>query len=94
MSETGSMVQTIQSTATVHVFYKGRVAFDGHSSWYRAPPHLEPLLRTARETRREVKFTTDRDCNIHAVELLPSPPSALDRFAKVGAWLRMRRMRR
>jgi hypothetical protein len=66
--------QTLQRTDTVHLVREGHIAFDGHNSWYHAPPHLEPTFRTAQETRREVKFTADVECNIHAAELLPIPP--------------------
>lgn len=74
----------------------GHVAFCGHNSWYRVPPHLEEILRAAQETRREVKFTTDRDYNIHAVELLPAPPAdtVRDRLGDMAARLAMRLTRR
>jgi hypothetical protein len=76
------MTETIQVTATVGLLGDGGAVFEELNSWYHAPPHLEAVLRTAHETRREVKLTTDRDCNIHAVELLPTPPSTLARLIK------------
>ena len=88
--------QTFQHTDTVHIVSNGHVAFDGHQSWYDVPPQLEPIVRAAQETRREVKFTTDTDCNIHAIELLPAPPAETmrdrlgDMAARLAAQLRRR----
>lgn len=42
-------------------------------------------LRKALEKRREVKITIDRDCNIHAVELLPEPPFLARMGEQLGA---------
>jgi hypothetical protein len=86
--------QTFQRSDHIARVNSGHVAFYGHNSWYRVPPHLEPIFRTAKETRREVKFTTDRDCNIHAVEVLPAPPSAVGRFGRRATGLAMRLMPR
>ena len=66
--------QTIQPTFRVDRLHNGRVGFDDLASVYRVPPHLEPLFRTALETRRKVKFTADRTRAIYAAELLPPPP--------------------
>ena len=87
---------TLQQTDTIAKISEGHVAFAEHNSWYRVPPHLEEILRAAQDTRREVKFTTDRDCNIHAVELLPAPPAetARDRLGDVVARLATRLRRR
>ena len=92
MSDTTVTVQSISTVRKIHP--DGSISFSELSSWYRAAPHLEGIIRTALETRREVKFTTDRDCNIHAVELLPAPPSALGRVGKMAARLRLKLMRR
>jgi hypothetical protein len=83
------MTETIQVTATVSLLGDGGAVFEELNSWYHVPPHLEAVLRTADETRREVKLTTDRHCNIHAVELLPASPSTLARlikWARGSAW--------
>ncbi len=82
------MAETVELTVNVLWVEDDCAAFDILASVYRVPPHLVPILRTARETRREVKITRDWDRNIHAAELMP-PPSVLDRFGKAGAWLRM-----
>ena len=76
------MTETIQVTATVSMLGHGGAVFEELNSWYHAPPHLEAVLRTAQETRCEVNLTIDQDCNIHAVELLPAPPSTLARLIK------------
>jgi hypothetical protein len=83
---------TFQRTDNIAKIREGYVAFFGHNSWYRVPPHLEEILRAAQETRREVKFTTDVNCNIHAVELLPAPPADTmrDRLGDMAARLAMR----
>ena len=83
---------TFERTDNVAKMSEGHVAFFGHNSWYRVPPHLAEILRAAQETRREVKFTTDDDCNIHAVELLPIPPAdtVRDRLGDMAARLAAR----
>jgi hypothetical protein len=53
---------TFQRTNNIAKISEGHVAFFGHNSWYRVPPHLEKIPRAAQETHFEVKFTTDRDC--------------------------------
>ena len=87
---------TLQRTDNIAKIREGHVAFCGHNSWYRVPPHLEEILRAAQDTRREVKFTTDADCNIHAVELLPAPPAETmrDRLGDMAVRLAARLRRR
>ena len=73
----GAEFMTIQLTATVHRLDEGGAMFQGLNSWYHVPPDLMPILRTALETRREVKITKDRVNDrmcILAVELLPPLP--------------------
>ena len=83
------MAETVELNVNVLWIEDDCAAFDILASVYQVPPHLVPILRTARETRREVKITRDWDRNIHAAELLPLPASLFDRFGKAGAWLRM-----
>lgn len=81
---------TIRLTATVRTLGDGGATFAELNSWYNVPPHLMPILRTALETRREVKITKDRVNDrmcILAVELLPAP-SALARFRGIVLQLR------
>jgi hypothetical protein len=79
---------TFQRTDNIAKIREGYVAFSGHNSWYRVPPHLEEILRAPQETRREMKFTTDVACNIHAVELLPAPPAETI-FGRFREWLQV-----
>jgi hypothetical protein len=82
---------TVQLTATVHTLGDGRATFEELNSWYNVPPDLMPILRTALETRREVKITKDRINDrmcILAVEFL-AVPSALARFRGIVLQLRM-----
>jgi hypothetical protein len=63
---------TIQLTATVRALGDGGATFEELNSWYNVPPHLMQILRTAKESRRGVKITTDRVADrmcILAVEL-------------------------
>ena len=77
---------TIQRIVTVAMLGEGRGAFEEMASWYHVPPHLMPLLRTAKDTRREVRITHNRT-SILAVELLPAPPPYV-RFSRMIARLR------
>jgi hypothetical protein len=65
MPETG----TLQPTATVRMIKDDRVSFDGMNSWYQVPADLMPVFREAKQTHREVRFTHDRNCVVHAAEL-------------------------
>ena len=90
MSDTSVTVQSISTVRKIHP--DGSISFSELSSWYRAAPHLEGIIRTALEARREVKFAADRDCNIYAVELLPIPPpdTVRDRLGIMAARLAAR----
>ena len=78
---------TIQRIVTVAMLGEGRAAFEEMASWYRVPPDLMAIFRTAHDDHREVKITHDRT-SILAVELLPAPPP-LVRFRQ-----RVERLRR
>jgi hypothetical protein len=60
---------TLQPTATVRMIQGDRVSFVGLNSWYQVPADLMPVFREAKKTNREVRFTHDRNCVIHAAEL-------------------------
>ena len=79
---------TIQRIATVAMLGQGRAAFEDMASWYHVPSDLMPILRTAKDARREVKITHDRT-SILAVQLLPAPP-AFVRFRQSVERLRRR----
>jgi hypothetical protein len=80
---------TVQLTATVRTLGDGGAVFEELASWYHVPPHLMPILRTAKDTRREVRITTDRTCTIYTAELAPVLP-LLVRLRNKVAELRIR----
>jgi hypothetical protein len=62
-------ITTLQPTAPVRMIQGDRVSFVGLNSWYQVPADLMHVFREAKETRREVRFTHDRNCAVHAAEL-------------------------